>query len=144
MEKISGIVPRNGRTAQAVDTKNAAAARPGMPAFGRPAGVSTQAVAKTSSTASRAVALHKGMREAKEAVSQERALNRLADDFFMSRIRRPADTPRNRGVDMPQLPAGREFARVASIGGVKLRSHVETRVHLRGGSAFGGDAGGRE
>lgn len=93
MEKISGIVPRNGRTAQAVDTKNAAAARPGMPAFGRPAGVSTQAVAKTSSTASRAVALHKGMREAKEAISQERVLNRQADDFFMSRVRRPEDQP---------------------------------------------------
>lgn len=89
MEKISGIVPRNGRTAQAVDSKGAAAARPGMPAFGRPAGTSTQVVAKSSSTASRAVALHKGMREAKEAVSQERALNRLADDFFMSRVRRP-------------------------------------------------------
>jgi hypothetical protein len=92
MEKISRIVRGNARVAT-VDNKSAAPARPGMPAFGRPMGESTPVSAKASSTASRAVALHKGLREAKEAASQERAIGRLADEFFMSRVRRPGDEP---------------------------------------------------
>lgn len=129
MEKISGIVPRNGRTAQAVDTKNAAAARPGMPAFGRPAGVSTQAVAKTSSTASRAVALHKGMREAKEAISQERVLNRQADDFFMSRVRRPEDQPVSDGTPIAEAPIDSAPVRGAPVEGAPISvSPIEGNV----------------
>lgn len=90
MEKISGIVRGNSRVTT-VDNKNAAPARPGMPAFGRPAGESTAASPKQTSTASRAVALHNGIQEAKKAMSQERVISNLADQFFMSRVRRPAE-----------------------------------------------------
>ncbi len=90
MEKISGIVRGNARVTTA-DAK-AAPARTGMPAFGRPEGESTPAVAKTTSTASRAVALHNGMTKAKEAISQGRVISQMADDFFMSKAR-PGEIP---------------------------------------------------
>ena len=86
MEKISGIVRGNSRVTTA-DNKNAAPARTGMPTFGRPAGESTPVTPKTTSTASRAVALHNGITEAKKAVSQERMISQMADEFFMSRAR---------------------------------------------------------
>lgn len=89
MEKISGIVRGNARVKNA-DNKNAAAARTGMPAFGRPPGESTPASVKTSTTASRAVALHNANIEAKKAVSQERVVAQMADDFFM-RTARPEE-----------------------------------------------------
>jgi hypothetical protein len=49
------------------------------------------------------------MREAKEAVSQDRVVSKMADDFFMSRIRRPADNVvANPGseVSIPEMAAG--------------------------------------
>lgn len=97
MEKISGIVRGNSRVTTA-DNKNAAPARTGMPTFGRPAGESTPAVPKTTSTASRAVALHNGINEAKKAMSQERVISHMADEFFMSRVRPDA-------VKVEDLPA---------------------------------------
>ena len=90
MEKISGIIRGSARVASA-DTQKAPSARPGMPAFGRPVGESTAGVPVTSSTADRAVALHNGLTEAKKAVSQERVLSKMADEFFMSRVRRPEE-----------------------------------------------------
>ena len=102
MEKISRIVRGNARMA-AVDNKNAAPARPGMPTFGRPAGESTAVEPKTSSTASRAVALHNANTEMKKALSQERVASRLADDFFMSRVRRPEEQP---VMNTPELQTG--------------------------------------
>lgn len=89
MEKISSIVRGNARVTTA-DNKNAPPARTGMPAFGRPSGESTAANPRMSSTAERAVALHNGMNEAKKAVSQERVVSQMADEFFMSRGR-PAE-----------------------------------------------------
>ena len=84
MEKISGIVRGNPRVTTA-DSKSAAPSRTGMPSFGRPAGESTPALQKSTSTAQRAVALHNGMTEAKKAVSQDRIISKMADDFFMSK-----------------------------------------------------------
>lgn len=90
MEKISGIVRGNARVTTS-DNK-AAPSRTGMPTFGRPAGESTPTVPKTTSTASRAVALHNGMTEAKKAISQGRVISQMADEFFMSKAR-PAEVP---------------------------------------------------
>lgn len=112
MEKISRIVPGNARVS-AVDTKSAAPARPGMPSFGRPVGESTSGVPDHSSTASRAAALHKSMIEAKKAVSQERVISRMADEFFMSRIRRPEEEL----AAAPPIEAPAEFTETAPTDG---------------------------
>lgn len=92
MEKISSIVRGNPRVTTS-DNKSASTARPGMPSFGRSPGESTAVSEKSSSTASRAVALHNGMVEAKKAVSQERIITQMADQFFMSHGRRPGEEP---------------------------------------------------
>lgn len=91
MEKISSIVRGNSRVTTA-DSKSAAPSRTGMPSFGRPTGESTPALQKSTSTAQRAVALHNGMTEAKKAVSQERIISKMADDFFMSKVN-PKEIP---------------------------------------------------
>jgi len=98
VEKISGIVRANSRVTTA-DNKNAAPARTGMPTFGRPPGESTPVTTKTTSTASRAVALHNGITEAKKAISQERVIQQMADEFFMSRAR--PDTPVQESISVP-------------------------------------------
>lgn len=109
MEKISSVVRGNSRVATA-DNKNAQTVRPGAPSYGQPVGVSTSSPPQRSTTAERAVALHKGMKEAKEAVSQERALSKMADDFFMSRVRTPEELvaglkgPEAKGPDMAAAP----------------------------------------
>lgn len=90
MEKISRIVRGNSRVA-AVDLKNAAPVRPGTPSFGRPVGASTSVTNKTESTASRAVALHNELKELKKTQTKEQVVQEAADQFFMSRIRRPDD-----------------------------------------------------
>ena len=92
MEKVSNIVRGNARVTTA-DTKSSQTARPGMPAFGRPQAESTAPVPeKMTSTAQRAAAMHEGMQEAKKAMSQERMVQKISDDFFMSRGRRPGET----------------------------------------------------
>ncbi len=73
-----------------------------MPTFGRPVGESTPAVAKSTSTAQRAVALHNGMTEAKKAVSQERVISKMADDFFMTKSR-SAEIPVEDMLPMPLI-----------------------------------------
>ncbi len=55
------------------------------------------------------------MREAKEAASQERAISKLADDFFMSRVRRPEELVegfKNSQVQAPNLVAATPVAGV--------------------------------
>lgn len=86
MEKISRIVAGNSRVSSS-DAKSASPVRPGMPSFGRPVGESTAANPSASSTASRAVALHNDLNEAKKVATQERLISKMADDFFMSRMR---------------------------------------------------------
>ena len=66
-------------------------------------GESTSTPPPTTSTASRAVALHNGMTEAKKAVSQERVISKMADDFFMSRIRRGPEEGVETDVKAPAL-----------------------------------------
>ncbi len=107
MEKISSIVRGNSRVTTS-DNKSASTARPGMPAFGREPGESTAASEKTSSTASRAVALHNGIVEAKKAMTQERVVAKIADDFFMSHGRRPGENVE--ATDLP-VPVPKQLAR---------------------------------
>ncbi len=90
MEKISRIVSGNARVAVA-DLKSGSAVRPGAPSYGRPVGESTQGEPKRMTTAARAAAMHNSILEGNRAVSHERAISKLADDFFMSRVRRPDD-----------------------------------------------------
>lgn len=112
MEKISRIVRGNQRVA-AVDLKNAAPVRPGTPSFGRPVGESTALSSSASTTASRAVALHNEIVEQKKANSQERIVQNMADQFFMSRMRRPDDMTTEESIsvsapavgDKPPAPA---------------------------------------
>lgn len=89
MEKISNIVRGSSRVAS-TDLKSAPAVRPGAPSFGRPVGESPSAPERAGTTASRAVALHSEM-EQKRANSKDGVVAEMADQFFMSRIRRPDD-----------------------------------------------------
>lgn len=88
MEKISNIVRGNARVSSA-DMKGSSAVRPGVPAYGRPVGESSQTGPPAESTASRAAALHNEMAEARRSRSQDNVVAQLADNFFMTRIRRP-------------------------------------------------------
>lgn len=90
MEKISSIVRGNARVSSA-DAKGSTAVRPGAPSFGRPMGESSGGPAPTETTAARAVAIHNEMNEAKKLRTQDNTVVALADQFFMSRIRRPDD-----------------------------------------------------
>lgn len=90
MEKISSIVRGNARVSSA-DVKGAAAVRPGAPSFGRPMGESSAGPGQSETTAARAVAIHNEMNEAKKLRTQDNSVVALADQFFMSRIRRPDD-----------------------------------------------------
>lgn len=104
MEKVSNIVRSNARVTTA-DTKSSQTARPGMPAFGRPQAESTAAPKETTSTAQRAALMHEGMQEAKKAMSQERMVQKISDDFFMSRGRRPGEAATE--VEIPQTVQAR-------------------------------------
>lgn len=90
MEKISRVVRGNPRVSS-TDLKNAAPVRPGVPSFGRPIGESTAANPSATSTAAKAVALHKEMEEAKKARAEGAVVQQMADQFFMNRVRRPAE-----------------------------------------------------
>lgn len=88
MEKISRIVRGNSRVAS-VDLKNAAPVRPGTPGFGRPVGESTTVNSRGTSTADRALAIHKEMNERKMANTEQTVVQNLAEKFFMERMRHP-------------------------------------------------------
>ena len=105
MEKISNIVRGSSRVAS-VDVKGSAAVRPGAPSFGRPMGESSAGPLPAETTAARAVAIHNEMNEAKKVRSQDVMAAQLADSFFMSRIRRPADEEVT--VTVPQPPVAKE------------------------------------
>lgn len=92
MEKISHIVRGNARVSS-VDLKSGQAARPGAPTFGRPVGESPTPSHREETTAARAAAIHQEMAEQKKQASadKEKIVAQMADSFFMSRVRRPAD-----------------------------------------------------
>lgn len=92
MEKISHIVRGNARVSS-VDLKSGQAARPGAPAFGRPVGESPAPSNREETTASRAVAIQQEMAEQKKqaATDKEKMVAQMADNFFMSRMRRPVE-----------------------------------------------------
>ncbi len=85
MEKISQIVRGNSRVA-AVDLKGSSAVRPGAPSFGRPMGVSTQAMDSAPTTAARAINVQQELTANKKA-GPDRVVQDMADQFFMSKIR---------------------------------------------------------
>lgn len=87
MEKISRVVRGSARVAS-TDLKNAAPVRPGAPSFGRPIGESTAANPSATSTAAKAVAIHKEMEEAKKARADGAIVQQMADQFFMNRMRK--------------------------------------------------------
>ncbi len=89
MEKISSIVRGSPRTAS-VDLKSASAVRPGALGFGRPVGESSLTTPKEGTTAQRAVALQAELAE-KRAMGPDKVIQQMADQFFMSRIRRPEE-----------------------------------------------------
>jgi hypothetical protein len=90
MEKISNVVRGSARVAS-TDTKAAGAVRPGALAFGRPVGESPQGAEHTETTAARAASLQHEMNEQKKIRAQDRTVQNMADQFFMTRIRRPDD-----------------------------------------------------
>ncbi|NJL24705.1 MAG: hypothetical protein HC902_05740, partial [Calothrix sp. SM1_5_4] len=87
MEKISNIVRGNARVAS-VDLKGGTAVRPGAPSYGRPVGESTGNPPKEGTTASRAIAAQNEMNEQRR-IGKDQIVEHLADQFFMSRVRRP-------------------------------------------------------
>ena len=113
MEKISRIIAGNARGT--ADLAHAAPVRPGTPSFGRPVGDSTGTAPRMSSTAARAAALHNAMVESNKAVSQERVLSRMSDDFFLSHARRPDEETAlpPTGMQPPVEVAGRQASVVA-------------------------------
>jgi hypothetical protein len=91
VEKISHIVRGNPRVAS-VDVKSSSAVRPGALAYGRDVGTSTSAPEgeKALSTASKAATLQSQMADRRSS-AQDRIVDNMADQFFMSRIRRPEE-----------------------------------------------------
>jgi hypothetical protein len=90
VEKISNIVRGNSRVTSA-DLKSSSAVRPGVPTYGRPVGDSPPVQERAGTTASRAAALQTEMSEQRHASNQDRLVTTMADQFFMSRIRRPEE-----------------------------------------------------
>jgi hypothetical protein len=60
-----------------------------MPSFGRPIGESTAVNTSGMTTAARAVALHNEILEGKKSRPGEDVIQSMADNFFISRMRRP-------------------------------------------------------
>lgn len=91
MEKISHIVRGNSRVTSA-DVKSSSAVRPGALAFGRDTGTSSAAPEgeKALTTASKAATLQSQMADRRSS-AQDRTVADIADQFFMSRIRRPEE-----------------------------------------------------
>lgn len=90
MEKISNIVRGNARTAS-VDLKSSGSVRPGALAFGRPMGESPQSPDRTETTAMRVTNIQNELNEAKKTRGQDHTVEQMADQFFMTRIRRPEE-----------------------------------------------------
>jgi hypothetical protein len=90
MEKISNIVRGNSRVASA-DLKSSGAVRPGALTFGRPVGESPQVNDRGETTAARAAGIQNEMNEMRKARSSDHAVADMADQFFMTRMRRPEE-----------------------------------------------------
>ena len=97
MDKISGIVPPNGRT-RSVDVSRSQPVRPGAPTWGRPEGKVTKAPMDTVSFSSLAAERPlEGYRNLKEA-KQVQIAKELSEKFFNSRLKAPQEI---RESDMP-------------------------------------------
>jgi hypothetical protein len=107
MEKISHIVRGSSRVAS-TDLKSSGAVRPGALTFGRPVGESPQVNDRAETTAARAAGIQNEMNEMRKARSGDHAVADMADQFFMTRIRRPEEE-----IAAPAAPKGRVSAAVA-------------------------------
>lgn len=136
MEKISRIVRGNSRVAS-TDLKSAAAVRPGMPSFGRPVGESTNVGTAPATTAEKAVALHNEMLGKKKPGGEDKVIQQMADQFFMTRIARPepgvdGQAPEGGlnadGAEEVIAPAKEEMAEAPSKKYVPRGSYVDVRA----------------
>lgn len=107
MEKISQIVRGNSRVGS-VDLKSSPALRPGVPSFGRPMGESLSGLDKSESTASRAAAIQNELNEIKRSHSQDRVMDDVSNQFFMSRMRRPEETVKTTAPNVVNVPSAVE------------------------------------
>src|SRR5665213_3686370 len=105
MEKISNIVRGSARVAS-VDLKNSGAVRPGATSYGRPIGESPQTNDRVETTATRVTNLQNELNEAKKQKADDRTVTNMADQFFMTRVRRPEEE-----VAAPSVAKGKVSAR---------------------------------
>ncbi|MBX3022572.1 MAG: hypothetical protein KF799_12945 [Bdellovibrionales bacterium] len=119
MEKISNIVRGNSRVSS-VDLKSSSAVRPGTPSYGRPIGEASASPEREGTTASRAAALNLQLREQRRSSVQDRVVENMADQFFMSRIRRPED-------NQVSLPKTGQIVGQEPVNGIEMGTSPETR-----------------
>jgi hypothetical protein len=100
VEKISQIVRGSPRVAS-VDLKNSAPVRSGTPSFGRPVMESSGPTDRSMSTAQKAVAIHNEMLEQKKVLAGDHTMQAMADNFFLTRVRKPDDAQPAVGGEMP-------------------------------------------
>lgn len=126
MEKISNIVRGNSRVTSA-DVKSSSAVRPGALSFGRTVGESPAGPEKQEgSTASRANTIHSQMAEQRRS-SNDRIVEQMADQFFMSRIRRPVDSAAVvEGETGGSVAAPEEHTEIENGGGARAMASLES------------------
>ncbi|MCB0342726.1 MAG: hypothetical protein H6626_14310 [Pseudobdellovibrionaceae bacterium] len=100
MDKISGILPSTSRI-KSVDLREAGAARPGMPSFGRPIGTSELSNSQNrATTAQAASAVHGQLMDARSKSQNDAAIaQKITDGFFMKRFATPS--PESTELEMP-------------------------------------------
>jgi hypothetical protein len=110
MEKISNIVRGNSRVAS-TDLKSSGAVRPGALAFGRPTGESPQVNDRGGeTTASRAAGIQSDMNEMRKQHANDRVVSEMADQFFMTRVRRPDEEVAGPAAPKARMSAVKEEA----------------------------------
>lgn len=98
MEKISHIV-RGSPRISSVDVKSSGAVRPGALAFGRDIGTNTLAPEgerNLTTTATRAANMQLELNEKRHS-GQSKVVEQMADQFFLSRMRRPEEPTLSQG-----------------------------------------------
>ena len=102
MDKISGIIP-SSRRVTAVDMSDAAPIRPGVPAFGRPTGVSAESLSKSTISQSATTNFDIGLKNHKE-VAQSALVEDMSKAFFMHK-----ENPKNK-ISNTEIPETAEAA----------------------------------
>lgn len=130
MEKISGIVPSSARVTS-VDLQSTGAARPGMPSFGRPQGISSLTERRTAlDTAAKATFEHQDLMAGRTpnvptanpmaaggADAASNTVKDLSDKFFATRL-----NSREKAIELPST--------------VSSAPHVEDLTHIQESREF--------